>query len=364
MHRQQWLRWLGLVALVCSASLPAAEPIPAQAPGGGPTMLPVRGLHCFAPSKADAALCEKFIREVLPKEGVNTLILEFGYSYAYRSHPELGDPDALDAQAVRRLVAACKDAGVSLIPQFNCLGHQSWAKSTFALLKKHPEFDETPHVPADNHGIYCREWCPLHPEVHRIVFDLIDELADACEADAVHVGMDEVFLIGDPKCPRCGGKDKAELFAAEVRTLRDHLAEKKRTLWMWGDRFLDGKATRIGKWEASENGTHPAIDRVPKDIVVCDWHYEKAHETPGHFVAKGFPVVSCPWKKPAVALGQLKIQQSLANSDGPGRPLGMLQTTWIPFTKFAKAYYGEDKDEGAVAVVACFKALFAELRGK
>ena len=357
MNRGHASLWLGL-ALACGALLAA------EGPGntGGTPMLPVRGLHCFAPSKADAEFGEKFIREVLPKEGVNHLVLEFNYNFAYRSHPELGDPNGLDEKAVKQLLAACRAAGVKLIPQLNCLGHQSWAKNTSALLKKHPEFDETPHVPADNTGIYCREWCPLHPELHKIVFDLLDELADACEADAVHVGMDEVFLIGDPKCPRCAGKDKAELFAGEVKLLHDHLAGKKRTMWMWGDRFLDGKATRIGKWEASENGTHPAVDLVPKDIVICDWHYGKAHETPRYFVTKGFPVLACPWKEGPVALGQLKILRSLAAEKGAGRPLGFLQTTWVPFTKFAKAYYGEPVEGDAAGAAKCFKALFAELR--
>ena len=346
------------LVLACGV-MPAAED---HKPTGGTHVLPIRGLHCFAPSKTDAALCEKFIREVLPKEGVNHLVLEFNYNFAYRSHPELGDPNALDEKTVKQLLAACRAAGVKLVPQFNCLGHQSWAKSTFALLKKHPEFDETPHVPADNTGIYCREWCPLHPDLHTLVFALLDELGDACEADAIHVGMDETFLIGDPKCPRCAGKDKAELFAGEVKKLHEHLTAKKRTMWMWGDRYLDGKATRIGKWEASENGTYPAIDLIPKDVVICDWHYEKAHETPRHFVAKGFGVLACPWKQPSVALGQLKIMRSLAAEKGPGRPLGLLQTTWVPFTKFAKAYYGEEAEGNAAGAVKCFKALFAELR--
>ena len=43
---------------------------------------------------------------------------------------------------------------------------------------------------------------------------------------------------------------------------------------MWGDRLLDGKKMRYGKWEAAANGTAPAIDRIPKDIILCDWHYE------------------------------------------------------------------------------------------
>ena len=130
--------------------------------------------------------------------------------------------------------------------------------------------------------------------------------------------MDEVFLLGDPKCPRCAGKDKAELFAGEVKKLHDHLAEKKRAMWMWGDRFLDGKATKIGKWEASENGTHPAIDLVPKDIVICDWHYDRAPETPRHFVSKGFSVLSCPWRKPEVALAQAQMQRAVAAGQDPG----------------------------------------------
>jgi hypothetical protein len=201
----------------------------------------------------------------------------------------------------------------------------------------------------------------LHPDVHAIAFALMDELADACEADAVHCGMDEVFLIGDAKCPRCGGKNKAELFAGEVKRLRDHLAEKKRVMWMWGDRFLDGRQTKIGKWEASENDTQGAIDLVPKDIVICDWHYEKAHETPRYFVSKGFNVVACPWKKEDVALGQLKMMQTLA-AENPGKPLGMLQTTWAGFGPFQKALDGKGDSKDADGAARCFKALFAEMR--
>ena len=339
--------------------------LPAFSAEADKSSLPIRGLHCFAPQKAQLELCEKFIREVLPKEGVNTLVLEFNYAFNYTSHPELADKSALGAAEVKKLLKACNDAGVKLVPQFNCLGHQSWASNTAALLKKHPEFDEMPGVAADNKGIYCRSWCPLHPDVHKVVFDLLDELADACEADVVHVGMDEVFLIADSKCPRCAGKNPAELFAGEVKLLHDHLAEKKRTMWMWGDRFIDGKATKIGEWEGSTNGTAPAIDLVPKDIVICDWHYEKAHTTPRTFVSKGFSVLACPWKLEKVALDQLKMMNDLAKENaGPGKPLGMLHTTWTSLPEFIRAYNGEGKSKDAIASAACFKSLFAALRGE
>ncbi len=331
-----------------------------------PATLPVRGLHCSAPQPEDVALCAKFIEEALPKEGVNVLVLEFNYRYQYASRPEVVEEKALSREEVRRLVDACRRAGVKLIPQINCLGHQSWAKRTAGLLRAHPEFDETPGKYPDNEGIYCRSYCPLHPGVHEVLFDLIDELAQVCEADAFHVGMDEVFLLGEDDCPRCRGRNKAELFAQEVRTLHDHLAKTGRTMWMWGDRFLDGALTGMGKWEASLNDTAPAIHMVPRDIVICDWHYNRAEPTAAYFATQGFPVVSSPWRKPGVALGQLGqvlFWRQHASAGIRDRILGMLQTTWQPMASFVKAYYGKEAPSiAAVEAALCFKELFREIR--
>src|SRR5580704_2755418 len=106
--------------------------------------LPIRGLHLMGPGPRDVALCTKFIRDALPKEGVNTLVLEIDYGYKFASRPEMSDPNGLSLADVKEIVHACRDAHVRLIPQINLLGHQSWAKTTEALLVKHPEFDETP----------------------------------------------------------------------------------------------------------------------------------------------------------------------------------------------------------------------------
>jgi hypothetical protein len=202
-----------------------------------------------------------------------------------------------------------------------------------------------------------------------VLFDLIDELSEAFEADAFHVGMDEVFLLGEPECPRCKGKLKADLFAGEVRALRDHLARSKRTMWIWGDRFLEGATSGIGEWEASFNATYPAIDQVPNDIVICDWHYEAALPTAPLFALKGFPVVSAPWRDTKVAMGQLELIRSVRANAGEkiaSRMLGMLQTSWVPAGAFMRAYYGEAKpgkgDKAAVEAANCFRTLFAELR--
>jgi Glycosyl hydrolase family 20, catalytic domain len=349
------MRNLSLAMLSTALWLHAASPSP-----------PIRGLHLSAPSAEDIPLAVRFIQEALPKEGVNLLVLEIDYRYQFKKRPEVAEANALSQDDVKKLVAACRQAGVRLIPQINCLGHQSWAKTTHALLRAHPEFDETPGKYPSNEGIYCRSYCPLHPAVHDVVFDLLDEVAEAFEADAVHVGMDEVFLLGEDDCPRCKGKSKAELFAQEVRTLRDHLAKSNRTLWLWGDRFLDGETTGIGKWEASTNQTAAAIRLVPKDIMICDWHYERALPTAEHFAVEGFNVLSCPWRRPEVALAQLEaIRAVRAHSTDAiaARMQGVLQTTWGGIAQFAKAYFGEATNNGRIMeAVSCFRALFHELR--
>jgi hypothetical protein len=70
---------------------------------------------------------------------------------------------------------------------------------------------------------------------------LFDEAPLTFESDAYHAGMDEVFYIGDDKCPRCSGRNKAELSAGVVNAIRNHLALKNRQLWIWSDRLIDGK---------------------------------------------------------------------------------------------------------------------------
>jgi hypothetical protein len=202
--------------------------------------------------------------------------------------------------------------------------------------------------------------------VHAIVFDLIDEIVEATEATAFHAGMDEVFLLGEDDCERCRGKNKAELFAGEVKAIHDHLAASGRTMWMWADRYLDGVTTGMGKWEASANGTQDAIRTAPKDIVMCDWHYERVLPSTAYLAMEGFGVVACPWRKANVALGQLAMVRDTRAHATPEigqRMQGVMATTWVPFGPFARAYFGEKNGDAEVhEVVATFRALLEEVR--
>jgi len=336
--------------------------------------LPVRGLCISAPKPSEVDPFVRFIQEELAPRSLNSLILRVDFNYQFKSRPEMDNPSGLSRTDVKKLVAACRTSHIRLIPQINLLGHQSWRLANGKLLQVHPEFDETPWVKTPEKytwpnpdKLYCRSYCPLHPKVHDVVLPLVDEICEVFEADAFHAGMDEVFYIGESQCPRCGGKDKAELFAGEVKLIHDHLEAKSRQLWIWGDRLLDGKATGLGEWEASINDTHRAIDLIPRDIVICDWHYERADPTAVCFAMKGLQVVSCPWTNPKTALLQLQDMirfREQSPSVMKERFLGVVQTVWSDAGSFLKDYYGHQQSEeyknGQKSAARCFIQLFPQ----
>jgi len=337
------------------------------------SILPVRGFCIAAPLPKEVDAFVKFINEELAPRKVNTLVLRVDNNYQYEKHPELRDSIALSKKEVKRIVEACKSNHIKVIPQVNLLGHQSWAGKTGKLLQVYPQFDETPQVKmpekyvwpnADN--LYCKSYCPLHPDLHKVVFDLMDEICDAFETTAFHAGMDEVFYIGEAQCPRCQGKDKAELFAGEVRTLRDHLAANNRQLWIWGDRLLDGKTTGLGMWEASYNNTYRAIDLMPKDVMICDWHYERADKTPVYFAMKGLSIITCPWRMPELAEEQTQDMvrfRKQSSEEMKEHFQGMMQTVWSDAGSFMKGFYANKPDNkgGENTPWHCFKALYKKI---
>jgi N-acetyl-beta-hexosaminidase len=350
-----------------------AKSAPYQNTAANADTLPVRGFAIAVPKPSGVDSFVTFIKKELIPRHVNTLVLRVDYAYQFKSHPELVDSFALSEKDVKEIVGACKQGGIKIIPQINLLGHQSWANHTGKLLAVYPQFDETPWVPmpakyewpnADK--LYCKSYCPLVPGLHKIIFDLIDEITDVFETDAFHAGMDEVFYIGEDKCPRCGGHDPAKLFADEVWKIRNHLAANGKQLWIWGDRLLDGKTTGLGEWEASMNNTYRAIDMIPKDVIICDWHYERADQTAVYFAMKGLKVISCPFRNAEAGVAQTEDMYKFRQRSTPEMKesfYGIMQTIWTSNALFLKEYYGEDssRSDDKNTTTNCFKKVFTAI---
>jgi Glycosyl hydrolase family 20, catalytic domain len=288
----------------------------------------LRGIHLLGYSNDnDLVQLDKIIPN-LSSMGINVIILEVDYSFQFQSHPELRyGNEQITKDGAHEFVNICRKNNIEVIPEFQSLGHQSWAEETFPLLIKYPQFDLTHGAFPGNKDIYCREWDVTNPDLYKIVFSLMDEIIDAFDAKAFDVGMDEVFLLGSDKSPSTKGKDPAVLFAKAVNDIYDHLVKKKKVkMLMWADRLIDGTKFRFDEWESSMNGTSGAIDMIPKDIILCPWHYEKMNSYPSipYLLNKGFRVLPASWKEVDAAKALIEYSNEQKN---PGM-LGHLFTTW------------------------------------
>lgn len=296
----------------------------------------MRAFDIAAPKPDEVDRFCAFIRDYLAPAGIQMLTLRIQYRYRFSSHPECAEPDALSREDIAKIRAACDSAYIKLVPKMNALGHQGRENAPTALLRAHPDMDES-RGRKEIARHYCYSICPTHPDSLRLVQDLASELADVFGSDMIHLGCDEVFEIGT--CDRCREIPTSRLFADWVNGLSRHLKSKGVTTMIWADRLLDAAATPYGPWEASDNGTHEALDLLDRDIILCDWHYEHCETYPsaGIFAKAGFNFFLCPWRYHDNAVRFL----AAALKEEEGRCQGILFTTWYEAAAVMDAFEGK-----------------------
>ncbi|HVW59144.1 MAG TPA: hypothetical protein VHC48_03885, partial [Puia sp.] len=101
----------------------------------------------------------------------------------------------------------------------------------------------------------------------------------------------------------------------------------------------------------------------PKDIVICDWHYDRPDKTSVLFAMKGFRVVTCPWRNPAYGVIQVKDMVRFRQESTPEmkeRFYGIVETTWSPTDRFLREFYGGGGDPDHTPW-NCFRTVFEEM---
>ncbi|HTA75966.1 MAG TPA: family 20 glycosylhydrolase [bacterium] len=296
-----------------------------------------RGLHVLDSGPGTLPQIKSLMRDVLVKNRCNILVYEIDYNYAFATHPEIkaDGTGAWTKEQVGELVQAGRENGIKVIPEINCLGHQSWLFPPGALLKAHPDLEEppdngTPQTSLASKDFYCRSWCPLNPQVNKIMFDLFGELLDAFQTNMFHVGMDEVLVIASQDCPRCKDKNPAQLYAGQVLAFHQYFAARHVTMLMWGDRLLNKQATGYSQFDSSANGTDGALPLIPKDVILCDWHYDYnpavGFPSAGFFTGKGYRVWPTVYKDLNASKKFMETAQDLKSP----LVLGTLTSVWLP----------------------------------
>ena len=324
------MRWLKLFLSSCLLVTPASSSLAADTNHDY-----WRGAHFWIDNDQSAReLIQSF--PALARMGANVVVIEVNYSFEFEKHPELRSRRFITRAVAHELAATARQNGIIVIPEFNCLGHQSFARRKSPLLQVHPDFSETPSLTPTNQGIYCLSWCPRARGLNDIVFSLIDEIAEGFEARYFHVGMDEVYLIGEDECPRCRGAKPAEIYGAQVAALHQHIVKKRGLgMLMWADRLVGPKYQGASSYDNPHNDLSAALASVPTDIILCDWHYERRTSYPSinYLAGKGYKVWPASFKPLPAA--QAFSDYAWANRSNV---IGFLTTTWTstPITNSAE----------------------------
>ena len=99
--------------------------------------------------------------------------------------------------------------------------------------------------------------------------------------------------------------------------------------------------TEYDEWESSDNGTSEALNAISRDIVVCDWHYNKyeSYKSIDILYEKCFEIMVSPWREKENAEAFL----NYAKAHDCGHIKGLLTTTWCGSGDLAKRIlYGEE----------------------
>ena len=288
----------------------------------------VRGIKIYLPAPEDADYFKRVI-DMAAHYKYNTVVIEVGGAMEYRSHPEVnegwlayceemnrysdrtkeiqertfpwkknsihaenGGGKVLSRETVAGLVAYCREKLMDVIPEMPSLSHCDY------LLTRHPEIREREEDP------YPDTYCPSNPASYRLLFDLLDEVVEVFRPETLHIGHDEYYSIA--LCPLCKNRDAAEIYAEDIRKIREHLARQGIRTMIWGDKLLDAWLDGYGPCGGARaemhdpatgevSGvippTHRAIDLVPPDLRIMHWYWGVDSRLEEQFHSRGLETV-------------------------------------------------------------------------
>jgi hypothetical protein len=274
---------------------------------------PFRGVHLHADKDALPWLTQ-LIEKVFSRLKITHLVLECQYA-RWDSHPELAPPWAMSKEDMRQLKQVADAHFIQIIPLIQSLGHADWMFARGQNL----DLAEDKHVP-----YAC---CPSEPKVYNLLCDVYKEAIEVFQPEYLHVGLDEVGSRGRfGECARCFGKPIPDLFLHHVLRLYNFLKENNVKMMMWGDMLLMRGEARDAAHGGAPMNTASVRAALPKDIVICDWHYEPAYDYPSvrGFRNLGFPVIGATWHNPYNIYAFSQAAQRAG-------AMGMLQTTWAGY---------------------------------
>jgi len=225
--------------------------------------------------------------------------------------------ECINIQDFQEIVKYAKENGLDLVPEIKFLTHQEKF-----IADTYPEFmfNKLTYDP-QNEKLYTN-----------VIFPLLNDIIEIVHPKAIHIGHDEV-----------AGRERAffrknlnpwevmlpaDLFLKDVIKLHDYLKRQGIKTWMWGDMLLSQKEfpTMLKRHLHGVKEYNKLRKLLPKDIVICDWHYfdeKKDFPSSFAFIKEGYRVIGVTWFKENTIKNFTKYIANL-----PYNNLGMMATTW------------------------------------
>ena len=253
------------------------------------------------------------------KAGYNTIVVQITDGVRLANAPWTPRDDAWSKEDFIAWIKHIDKKGLAFVPEFKFLTHQEkFFQDRFSELMYN-----------------SKTYDPQKEDVYQKVFALIDEVIDISQPKAIHIGHDEVAGFNEISREKWlkAGEDvlPAELFFNDVMRLYDYLKKKGIETWMWGDMLIDPDEFPDLPKESKKSfhGTLPGYGKelrakLPKDIVICDWHYndeQEAFPSLTTFQKEGFRVIGATWVKE-------KTIKNFSRYAAKNNAYGMMATTW------------------------------------
>ncbi len=293
----------------------------------------------------DPTVLRRAIEQMIEAD-INWLVIEVERGLRYDSHPKVSADWALSKETLVELLDAARRGGIQCVPLLPSLSHTGY------IAEAYPKTAEASCV------------CPRRELTQKILDDLSDELLELFEPTFFHIGHDEMVSafpehdrISSLQCPLCRGDNAAEWFRDSIMCRYDYLKSRGIVTMMWADMLLDPEFfLRSSLWHGATqdfNGGPPdhferALDDLPRDIVMCDWHYKSSCKYPSlrYLQDKGFDVLGCP--KTSIQDNAYLFTRYAHRTRTPNL-LGMLGTNWSEINRETEEILLEDiKENGFV----------------
>lgn len=253
----------------------------------------------------------------------NTLVLYLEARIKTDSFPFPSEKEAYTKDEIREIVAYCTKKGIDVIPVIGTLGHAE-------LFLQYEEMEKLAELRGGIKGRFSEfrdMFCPSLPETYQFLEMYLSEVSQLFPSKFFHIGCDESWDIGF--CSICKTAPGGESALFKQHLLKTHNIVKNKL----------GK--RVMMWDDLFEIYQDVLQDIPKDIVMCTWHYDLINETPvGHFnnslkedplelyASLGFDSLFCSG---ANSIRNIETLTEYANSR---KTLGGLSTTWEKSTSF------------------------------